>query len=493
MSVRSTALQGSERVPHHRPSGAGGVSPGHRRPLPIVTAEAAARPESDRTAARLGRRSRELQCGGWPEHVVPLRERGARIRRETLADLDGHLDALVERVTEHGGTVHRAATAADATAIVSRIAGEHGARLVVKSKSMVTEEIGLNHRLEAEGIEVVETDLGEYIVQLGDERPSHIIAPAAHLAHDDVADRFEALAGKPLDRDVTALAAFARERLRRDFRDADLGVSGVNFAVAETGTLVIVTNEGNADLVTSQPRVHVAIMTPEKVVPRMADLGTLVPLLSHAGTGQKVTAYQTLITGPRREGETDGPEELHLVIVDNGRHRILGTRYEEVLACIRCGACQTACPVFRTLGGGHAYGSVYGGPIGAVLSPLLREHPQDTELPYLSSLCGACADVCPVEIPLPDMLVDLRADHAASGHRTAAAGWRVWAAVWSNPAWYRASVAGAWVAARTVPRGVMAALPVAGKWARGRELPDLRVAGALRRALRPHRRKGNEA
>lgn len=490
MSDRSAALRGAERVPHDRPEWAGGASTEHRKLLPIVTAEAVARPESDRTASRLGERSREQQRGGWSEHLAPLRERAAQIRRETLGDIEGHLDALTAKVTEHGGVVHRAATASDATAIVRRIAAERGARLVAKSKSMVTEEIGLNPALAEDGIEVVETDLGEYIVQLGDERPAHIIAPAAHLARGDVAERFDALAGEELDHEVTALAGFARARLREDFRRADMGITGVNFAVAETGTLVTVTNEGNADMVTSQPRVHVAIMTLEKVIPRMADLGVLVPLLSHAGTGQQATVYQTLVTGPRRAGEADGPDELHLVILDNGRHRILGTRYEEVLACIRCGACQTACPVFRTLGGGHAYGATYGGPIGAVLSPLLREHPQDAELPHLSSLCGACADVCPVKIPLPEMLVDLRAEHAASGHRVAIAGWRAWAVLWSCRAGYLASTAAAAVATRCVPRRVLAALPGARRWVRGRELPDLRGAGALRRVLRRRRREG---
>ncbi|GAB3301442.1 LUD domain-containing protein [Parasphingorhabdus pacifica] len=491
MSARSNALRGAERVPHLRPEWASGAHPEHRELLPIVTAEAVSRPESERTASRLGERSREQQRGGWPEHLVPLRERAARIRRETLGDLEGYLGALTAKVTEHGGVVHRASTASDATAIVRGIAAEHGTRLVAKSKSMVAEEIELNTALEADGIEVVETDLGEYIVQLGDERPAHIIAPAAHLAHDDVAERFDALAGEPLDHDVTALAGFARTRLREDFRRADMGVTGVNFAVAETGTLVTVTNEGNADMVTSQPRVHVAIMTMEKVIPRMADLGVLVPLLSHAGTGQRATVYQTLVTGPRRADETDGPDELHLVILDNGRHDILGTRYEDALACIRCGACQTVCPVFRTLGGGHAYGSTYGGPIGAVLSPLLREHPQDAELPHLSSLCGACADVCPVKIPLPDMLVDLRADHASAGHRVAAAGWRAWAALWSSRVGYLASVTVAAVGARVLPRRVLAALPGARRWARGRGLPDLRGAGKLRWAARRGKREGN--
>ncbi|AXK34977.1 lactate utilization protein [Streptomyces armeniacus] len=494
----SSALRGAGRVPRERPEWAAGVRPGHRPLLPVVTADAVAREESARTAERLAARSRERPGDQWPEHVRALRERAAHIRRETLDDLESHLGALTARVTEHGGTVHRAATAADATAVVRRIAAEHGARLVVKSKSMVAEEIGLNPALEADGIEVVETDLGEYIVQLGDERPAHIIAPAAHLSRADVARRFDALAGaeqaqRPRDHSASALAGFARARLRADFRRADMGVTGVNFAVAETGTLALVTNEGNADMVTSQPRVHVAVMTPEKVVPRLADLGVLLPLLSHAGAGQRATVYQTLLNGPRRDGEADGPDALHLVIVDNGRHRILGTKYEDVLACIRCGACQTACPVFRTLGGGHAYGSVYGGPVGAVLAPLLDEHPGDAELPYLSSLCGACADVCPVRIPLPDMLVDLRADHAASRRGPAAAAWHAWSVLWSSRAGYLASLAGTAVAARALPRRALAALPAARRWARGRTLPDLRAAGRLRRAVRRTAGRGSRA
>ncbi|PRY02228.1 LUD domain-containing protein [Allonocardiopsis opalescens] len=490
----SAALTGRERVPLTRPGWAAGERQEHRRPLPLVAAEAVARPEARRSGARLADRSRDWHRGGWPEPMAGLRERAAAIRRETLADLEGYLAALTERITEHGGTVHRAATAADAAAAVRRIAAGAGARLVVKSKSMVTEEIELNRALEADGVEVVETDLGEYIVQLGDERPSHIIAPAVHLGREDVADRFEALAGRRLDRDAAALASFARGRLREDFRRADMGVTGVNFAVAETGTLVTVTNEGNARMVTSQPRVHVAVMTLEKVIPRMADLGTLIPLLSYAGTRQPVTVYQSMVTGPRREGETDGPEELHVVILDNGRSRIARGKYAEVLACIRCGACQTACPVFRTLGGGHAYGATYGGPIGAVLSPLLGEHPADAGLPFLSSLCGACGDVCPVKIPLPDMLVDLRADHAeraAPAALAARAGWRAWAAAWSSGRGYALSVAAARLGSRLLPRRLLAALPgPQRRWARGRTLPDLREAGRFRRtlrALRPRR------
>lgn len=475
----SAALAGRERVRTDRPDWAASHPPAHRRPLPLIAAEAVARPGAHAAADRLAGRSAAWRQGHWPPEMAELRERASAIRRETLANIETHLDTLTTSVQRNGGSVHRAKTGEQAADIVRRIAEERGVRLVVKSKSMVTEEIDLNARLEAAGMSVVETDLGEYIIQLGDERPAHIIAPAVHLSRDDVGDRFARLEGREPDEhpDPVAMAGFARERLRTDFRRADMGVTGVNFAVADTGTLVLVTNEGNADLVTSQPRVHVAVMTIEKVLPRFTDLGVLVPLLTFAGMHQEVTAYQTMLTGPRRDGEQDGPEELHLVIVDNGRRDILGTRYSEVLACIRCGACQTACPVFRTLGGGHAYGGVYGGPIGAVLTPLLSGRPEDRQLPYLSSLCGACGDVCPVKIPLPDMLVDLRADAVAAGTgakaATSRAAWRLWAASWRSPRAFRAQVALARLVRRAVPDRLLARVPgMPRAWARGRALPD---------------------
>lgn len=477
----SAALEGREHLRPDRPDWAASHIPAHRRPLPLVTREAVGRPAAKAAAERLAGRSADWQQGRWPPEFDVLRERASAIRRETLADLDTHLQTLTASVERSGGVVHRAATGEQAADIVRRIAAEHGAGLVVKSKSMVTEEIHLNERLEQAGMSVVETDLGEYLVQLGDERPAHIIAPAVHLSREDVAGRFARLDGRDPDQDgdddPVTLARFARERMREDFRRADVGVTGVNFAVAETGTLVTVTNEGNADLVTSQPRVHIAVMTIEKVLPRFADLGVLVPLLTYAGMHQDVTVYQTMITGPRRTGERDGPDELHLVILDNGRSGILGTRYEEVLCCIRCGACQTACPVFRTLGGGHAYASVYGGPIGAVLTPLLSDRAEDRDLPYLSSLCGACGDVCPVKIPLPDMLVDLRADAvaAATGPKAATRrlGWRAWATSWRSPRVYRAQVAAARVVNRALPDRLLARLPgMPRAWARGRALPD---------------------
>ncbi|RCW45804.1 L-lactate dehydrogenase complex protein LldF [Halopolyspora algeriensis] len=489
----SHALQGRERIAPERPAWAASPEPPEREALPLVTAQALQRTAAAPTADRLGQRSQDWHGEGWPEHLVPLREHAARLRRETLDDLGGYVAQLSNQVSAHGGVVHHAADTSEALAAIRGVIAERQARLVVKSKSMVTEEIGLNHALEADGVQVVETDLGEWIVQLGDERPSHLVAPAAHLSREDVAQRFSALAGEPMSTDADELAAFARQRLRQDYQDADIGITGVNFAVAETGTLVTVTNEGNARMATSQPPVHIAVMTPEKVIARMRDLGTLLPLLSHSGAHQQVTTYQTMVTGPRRDGEDDGPEELHLVIVDNGRSDIAETKYRDILACIRCGACQTACPVFRTLGGGHAYGSVYAGPVGAVLSPLLGEHPQDAELPFLSSLCGSCADVCPVQIPLPDMLVDLRADYTRTQESaTARAGWKAWSALWSHPLGYRLSI----VVTRLgglLPRWLPAALPGAPRrWATGRKLPDLRQSGRFRKALRRMRLHGAE-
>ncbi|WP_460858880.1 LUD domain-containing protein, partial [Nocardiopsis coralliicola] len=426
---RSSALRGSEAVPLRRPEWAAPSYPPGAIPLPVLAAGALSAPGAGATADRLTALDRAWNGPGFSPEAAALRDRGAAIRRETLADLEGHLQQLTESVERAGGRVHRAATPADGRAAIGRIAAEHGARLAVKSKSMATEELALNPYLEERGVEVVETDLGEYIVQLADERPSHIIAPAAHTSRRDVVQLFSDLDGAAVPEEPEALTAFARSRLRADFRSADLGISGVNFAAADTGTLALTTNEGNGRMVTSQPRVHIAVMTVEKVIPRMADLAVLFPLLAHAATKQQLTVYQTLVTGPRRADEADGPEELHLVILDNGRTRLPGTRYEDVLACIRCGACQGACPVYRTLGGGHGYGSVYGGPIGAVLSPLLDDGAPHGELPFLSSLCGKCADVCPVKIPLPDLLVDLRADYEqrAPGAALRRSGWRAWA------------------------------------------------------------------
>lgn len=483
---RSAALLGRERIVPTRPEWAAATPPAHRRPLPVISRESLARPGTALTHDRLTGKNRDQNGGGWPADMAELRERAAAIRRETLGDLEGYLRRFTEQAQTNGAVVHRAATPEDALAIVRRIAADNGVRLVVKSKSMATEELHLNAHLEEQGIEVVETDLGEYIVQLADERPSHIVGPALHKSQAEVGSLFVELAGEQIPQEAEDLAAFARERLRTDFHRADMGISGVNFAAADTGTLTLVTNEGNADMVTSQPRIHVAVMPIEKVIPRFADLAVLVPLLCYAATKQKVTVYQTMLHGPRREEEPDGPEQLHVVILDNGRSSIVGSRYEEVLACIRCGNCQIACPVYRTVGG-HAYASVYGGPIGAVLTPLLGDTGEGKDLPFLSSLCGACYDACPVKIPLPDMLVDLRADYEAAAGPARAAPWLwwAWARLWNSRAGYRltlllAALFGPLLRRPLVRRLVVRLPGAAGAWAQGRTLPDTSGAGSVR-------------
>ena len=477
---RSAALSGRERIVPTRPDWAAAAIPAHRKPLPILTRDAIGQSGTTATHARLSGKNRAQNDSGWPPEIAALRERGSQIRRETLEDLEGYLHSLTEKAEANGVVVHRAATPEDAARVVSRIAAEGDVKLVVKAKSMATEEMHLNAHLEGQGIEVVETDLGEYIVQLADERPSHIVGPALHKSQVEVGALFNELAGQQIPQEAEDLAAFARERLRTDFRRADMGITGVNFAAADTGTLTLVTNEGNADMVTSQPRIHVAVMTLEKVIPRFRDLAVLVPLLCHAATAQKLTVYLTMLNGPRRKDEADGPEQLHLVILDNGRSSIVGGPYEEVLACIRCGNCQIACPVYRTVGG-HAYGSVYGGPIGAVLTPLLENTRDGADLPFLSSLCGACYDACPVKIPLPDMLVDLRADYESRAARPRRLLWRLWARLWDRPIGFRLTVIALRVLGPLLPRALVRLLPGPGKgWATGRALPAMGNAGRFR-------------
>jgi len=340
------------------------------------------------------------------------RDAVAAVRRHTVAHLDHYLAEFADKVERAGGHVSFAADAGEAREYVAGIARRKGARRVVKAKSMVSEEIGLDAALEATGAEVTETDLGAYIAQLAGERPYHITGPAVHMRLPRIREILSRAAGEDLPEEPDALAASARRTLRDRFLTADLGVSGANFGVASTGTVVLVTNEGNGRMTTTLPPTHVVVMGMERLVPDWPSLEPLLTLLTRAGTGERVTSYVTAITGPRRDGDVDGPEELHVVIVDNGRSGILGTKYQPVLQCIRCGCCADFCPVYRTMGG-HAYDSVYTGPIGAVLTPLLfglegREH-----LPFASTLCGACDDGCPARVPLSDLLLELRADVAA--------------------------------------------------------------------------------
>src|SRR5919202_255890 len=340
-----------------------------------------------------------------------LRERAYRIKQETMANLDRYLEQMAEAVEERGGKVYFAKDGDDVVRYVGDLARRRGARMIAKSKSMATEEIELNRRLEENyadlDLEIVETDLGEWIAQLAGDHPSHIVGPIVHMNRRQVADILSGVSEQRLPPNVEQLARFARKRLREKFLTADIGMTGANFGVAETGTIVTVTNEGNGRLVTSVPSVHVVVMGIEKLIPRFTDLSVFVQLLARSSTGQKITVYTNFVTGPRGEGELDGAEEMHLIFLDNGRSQLLGTEFEEALYCIRCGACLNVCPVYRQTGG-HAYGSNYSGPIGAVITPLLKGQSEAKDLPHASSLCGACWEACPVGIPLHDLLLKLR-------------------------------------------------------------------------------------
>jgi L-lactate dehydrogenase complex protein LldF len=317
-------------------------------------------------------------------------------------------------VEEQGGVVHFAADAEEARSIVAGILDETSSKLVVKSKSMVSEEIELNEHLESRGVEVVETDLGEYIIQLAGDTPSHIIAPVLHMTRQDVGALFEDKLGVEYTDDPTELNQIARERLREEFLRADAGISGVNIAIAESGSLVLVTNEGNGRLTTTAPRVHIALMGMERIVSRWEDAAVILEVLAKSATGQRLSVYTSIITGPRRDDDDDGPEQVHIVIVDNGRSDILSGDTAEILACIRCGACLNICPVFQKVGG-HAYGTVYSGPVGSVVTPGLLGMEPWWELPYASTLCGACEEVCPIRIQIPSMLLKLRQRAASEG------------------------------------------------------------------------------
>ena len=340
--------------------------------------------------------------------AAELRGRAKAIRRETVSNLAVHLETFSKRLSENGIQLHRASDGEEAGQIVINIAKERGAKPVAKSKSMVTEEIGLNEALASAGIRAVETDLGEYIVQLRGEPPAHILTPALHLTKEQIAETFSRQLGEEVRPDVAEINRTARTRLREVFFNAPIGLTGVNFGVAETGTICLVTNEGNGRMVASLPPVHIAVMGIERLVPTLEDLAVMLRLLSRSATGQKITNYVSLINAPRRDTDPEGAEERHVILVDNGRSALLGTPLAESLDCIRCGACLNACPVFREAGG-HSYGSVYSGPIGSVVSPALFGMSEFGHLAKASSLCGACVDACPVGIDIPSMLLRVRA------------------------------------------------------------------------------------
>jgi len=393
-----------------------------------------------------------------------LRRSAAAVRASCVERLANLLDEFTTRFEERGGTVFFAGDAAEARRYVIDLARERGVHRVVKAKSILTEEIDLNEALTAVGIAVAETDLGEWIVQLAGEPHSHIVAPALHMTRQQVGDLFREHGGDGLSDEPEELTAFARRRLREEFLAAEMGVSGCNFAVAETGTVCLVTNEGNGRMVTSVPPLHVIVMGAERIVADWEQLDLMMALLARTSTGQDLTVYTSMITGPRQPGEADGPDEIHLVVVDNGRSAILGTGRQSVLHCIRCGSCLNACPVYREIGG-HAYDATYPGPIGAVLSPLLFGG-DACGLRLASTLCGACYDVCPVKIPLQDHLLALRREAAPAASRPERALWRGWAWLWSKPGLYRFTTRAGRLVIRFLPRWL-----VPKRWSAGRDLP----------------------
>ncbi|WDH84684.1 LutB/LldF family L-lactate oxidation iron-sulfur protein [Paenibacillus urinalis] len=388
---------------------------------------------------RGGKKLASEEHGRWEE----WREQGRQIRLHTIAHLDYYLNLFVENARANGVHVHFADTGEEAVRIALQIAEHRGAKSVVKSKSMVSEELHLNHALEQAGIEAIETDLGEYIIQLAGEMPSHIVIPAIHKNRYQIAELLSEVAGETLPPDTTVLAGFVRKILRERFLDADIGMTGCNFAIAETGSMVLFENEGNARMVSTLPKTQITLMGMERIIPSWTDLEVMATLLPRSATGQRITMYMSGITGPKRNADADGPEQMHIIIVDNGRSLQLGDpEFQELLNCIRCGACLNACPVYRHIGG-HAYGSTYSGPIGAVLTPALNKNVAEwDDIANASSLCGACYEACPVKIPLHDMLVSLRRRKVEGGHgnKVETAGMKAYAAVVSKSSRFGAAI-----------------------------------------------------
>jgi L-lactate dehydrogenase complex protein LldF len=361
--------------------------------------------------------SRRTKAFASLDNIDELRDRARNIKLNTLAELDMHLERFEERLLSNGIHVHWAETAGSARQIILDIAEDRNVKKIVKAKSMVTEEIHLNDELISSGLEVLETDFGEYIVQLAKDRPSHIILPIIHMTREDVGKLFEENLSIPYTDKPEELARHARVRLRQSFLKADMGITGANFGVVEAGGILLVSNEGNIRMVTTLPRIHVAILGIEKLVPTLTDLECMLRLLPRSATGQKLTAYTSLIRGPRRTPDEEGPEEVHVILLDNGRSRILAGEQAEILACIRCGACLNTCPVYKSIGG-HAYGDTYPGPVGSILTPALHDLPSWSDLPLASSLCGACRETCPVRIDIPRMLLSLRKNSVDLGCST---------------------------------------------------------------------------
>ncbi|MCO6187008.1 LutB/LldF family L-lactate oxidation iron-sulfur protein [Rhizobium sp. L1K21] len=420
---------------------------------------------------------RAAAAGALPEFEA-LRDNARDIKNHTLAHLDLYLEAYEKKVTEAGGHVHWAESAEDARRIILDICRKRNAKTVTKGKSMITEEIGLNDFFEKNGIEPVETDLGEYIIQLRGETPSHIIAPAVHLNKEQVEGDFRRVHKHlPEARDLTepvSLLSEAREVLRKRYFEADVGITGANFLIAETGSSVIVTNEGNGDLTQTLGKCHIAVASLEKIVPTLEDCSQILRLLARSATGQDMSVYTTFSTGPKRVEDPDGPEEYHVVLLDNGRTSMLGTEFQEMLRCIRCGACMNHCPVYHAVGG-HAYGAVYPGPMGAVLTPSLSGIDIGGHLPNASTFCGRCESVCPMRIPLPKMMRHWREREFERNLTPAAAryGLGFWAYFAKRPKLYRLAVSLAMpvISALGGSKRRLRRLPLAGGWTKYRDLP----------------------
>lgn len=408
-----------------------------------------------------------------------LRDEAVDLKNHILANLDYYLARFEERVVAQGGTVHFCATAEEARQTILGLCRDNGAKTVTKGKSMVAEEIALNPFLEANGIAPIETDLGEYIIQLADEPPSHIIGPAVHKTKDQVSDLFHEHHGKygKTERltEPEDLVNEAREILRQKYFDADVGITGANFLIAETGSTIIVTNEGNGDLTQMLTPAHVVISSIDKVVPTLEDVSTILRVLARSATGQEMSAYTTLSTGPKRDGDLDGPSGFHVVLLDNGRSDLLGTNKQDMLRCIRCGACMNHCPVYLAVGG-HTYGWVYPGPIGAALDPHFLGIEEAHHLPGASTFCGRCQEVCPMRIPLPEIMRHWREEafEKKVGATPERLGIRAWAFFARRPRLYRFATRIAMRAlgrAGSVRGGRFESLPLASGWTRGRDMP----------------------
>lgn len=435
---------------------------------------------------KVGFSERRRQAAERLPEFEALRDRARDIKNHTLANLDFYLEEFERKVLALGGHVHWAPTAEDARRIIADLCKSVNARTIAKSKSMVSEEIGLNEHLEKLGIEPVETDLGEYIIQLRHEPPSHIIAPAVHLTKDQVADTFlEHHSKLGFTKRLTErndLVAEARYVLRQKFLDADVGLNGANFLVAETGSSMLVTNEGNADLSNTLPKMQIVLASIEKVIPTLEDAAVLLRVLARSATGQESSAYTTLNTGPKRDDDLDGPSAYHVVILDNGRSSVLGTEMQDMLRCIRCGACMNHCPVYGAIGG-HAYGWVYPGPIGAVLTPQLLGVDRASDLPNASTFCGRCESVCPVRIPLPGLMRHWR-EREFERHltpKTVRQGLALWSYFARRPKLYRrlTSLANRVLALFGRAQGRYDTLPLAGGWTRFRDFPAPQSGGTF--------------